>query len=99
MYEYFGILLGCSQFGTSYVPYGGDPSMYDVHKFMALDKYEVGWFIQQVGLAATSLGVSAADATAVGAALVKYFDYRCLEPAQVIPGSGPLLQSICTDVS
>ena len=33
LYEYFGVLLGCTQVGKSgFPPYGGDPSMYDVHK-------------------------------------------------------------------
>lgn len=99
MYEYFGVLLGCSAFGTSYVPYAGSTNLYEVHKFMALDSYEVGWFIQQVGLAATSLGVSAADATAVGAALTKFFDYRCLAPVSIPSTAPPAPQSICTDVS
>lgn len=33
--------------------YTGHASMYEVHKFMALDPYEVGYFITQVGLAAS----------------------------------------------
>ena len=34
LYEYFGILLGCSQVGISaaFPAYGGDSSMYEVHK-------------------------------------------------------------------
>lgn len=33
--------------------YTADASMYEVHKFMALDANEVGYFITQVGLAAS----------------------------------------------
>jgi hypothetical protein len=40
--------------------------MFEVHRFMALDAYEVQYFIEQVGLAALSFGVSADDAEAVG---------------------------------
>lgn len=33
LYEYFGVLLGCSKVGSSGFPkYGGDASQYEVHK-------------------------------------------------------------------
>lgn len=33
LYEFFGLLLGCSQVGSADFPaYGGDPNMYNVHK-------------------------------------------------------------------
>ena len=35
--------------------------MYEVHKFMALDSNEVGYFIEQVGLSAKSFGVAEED--------------------------------------
>lgn len=75
--------------------YTAHPSMYEVHKFMALDPYEVGYFITQVGLAAASFGVADADVEAVGAALTKLFDYRCAPPAAAVEAQGPQLQSIC----
>ncbi len=62
---------------------------------MALDPYQVGYFIQQVGLAATSFGVTTEDATAAGMALAKLFDYRCSPPTTVVKAQGPQLQSIC----
>ncbi|TKA43178.1 hypothetical protein B0A54_06127 [Friedmanniomyces endolithicus] len=62
LYEYFGILLGCSQYGNpGYPAYGGDLSMYSVHKYMALDSYDFGFFVQQVALSAASFGVAQAD--------------------------------------
>ncbi len=98
LYEYFGVLLGCSKFGSSYIPYAGDTSMYDVHKFMGLDKAEVQYFISQVGLAAASFGVSSSDVSAVGSALMSAFGYRCEPPASIPPTASPMLQSICIDV-
>ena len=68
-------------------------------RFMDLDPYEVGYFIEQVGLAATSFGVTTEDATAVGMALTKLFDYRCSPPTTVVKAQGPQLQSICQDES
>lgn len=61
---------------------------------MDLDENELGYFIQQVGLAALSYGVSQADATAAGGALMTLFGYRC-SPATAITGAA-VLQSMCT---
>lgn len=99
LYEYFAVLLGCSKFGKTSMPYAGDTSMYQVHKFMALDNAEVGWFIEQVGLAASSFGVSSSDVAAVGSALQSTFGYRCEPPASIPPSAPAQLQSICTEVS
>ena len=60
---------------------------------MDLDNAEVTYFIQQVGLAALSFGVTQADVAAAGGALNKLFGYRC-SPATAITSS-PQLQSIC----
>ena len=62
---------------------------------MALDQYQVGYFIEQVGLAAASFGVAKDDVTAVGKALTQLFDYRCAPNTTVVPEQGPQLQSIC----
>ncbi|KAF1826780.1 uncharacterized protein K489DRAFT_312469 [Dissoconium aciculare CBS 342.82] len=99
LYGYFGSLLGCSQFGSTYKPYGGSTNMYEVHKFMALDPKEVGYFISQVGMAAASFGVADADVKIVGEALNKAFGYKC-SPAAAIPASAsPKPQAICIDES
>ncbi len=71
----------------------GDPSMARVHKFMALDPSEVGYFISQVGAAASCLGVSSSDVSAVAGVLMQYFGYRCSPPLSIT--DGPQLQSIC----
>lgn len=73
--------------------------MYEVHKFMALDAAEVGYFIQQVGLAASSFGVSDDDVTAVGQSLTEVFDHRCSAPTAVLPDAKSELQAICIAVS
>ncbi len=62
---------------------------------MALDQYQVGYFIQQVGLSAASFGVATEDVTAVGMALTKLFDYKCAPPTTVVPVQGAQLQAIC----
>ncbi|KAI1121287.1 hypothetical protein F5Y10DRAFT_104477 [Nemania abortiva] len=98
LYQFFGSLLGCSQQGMpGFDAYGGHASMYEVHKFMALDPYEVGYFITQVGLAASSFGVADSDVQAVGTALTNLFDYRCAPPTTVIPSQGAQLQAICIE--
>ena len=73
--------------------------MYTVHKYMALDPYEVGYFIEQVGLAATSFGVSKLDVTWVAATLEGFFGTKCAAKTMVVPETQPELQSICIAVS
>jgi hypothetical protein len=65
------------------------------HAFMDLTPAEVGYFNTQVGLAASSFGVSTEDVTAVAASLNKLFGYRCSPPTVVIPEMGATLNSIC----
>ncbi|KAM0747307.1 hypothetical protein T439DRAFT_98556 [Meredithblackwellia eburnea MCA 4105] len=95
LYEFFGLLLGCSEVGMGAFPaYGGNPSMYEVHKFMVLDAAEMGYFITQVALAAQSFGVAAADIAKVGTALNSVFNVKC---APATNATGTLAeQSICT---
>lgn len=96
LYEYFGYLLGCSEYGMGAFPaYAGHASMASVHQFMDLDAYEVGYFIEQVGLSAASFGVATADVEAVGMALNALFGYKCAPPVTVIPAQGAVLESIC----
>lgn len=64
--------------------------------FMALKPSQVGYFIQQVGLAAASFGVADEDVQAVGCALSSTFGYRCSPPTDPLTGPGPSSQSICT---
>ena len=73
--------------------------MYSVHKYMALDAAEVGYFIQQVGLSATSFGVTPAEVKAVGETLQKTFGQRCAPAAAVLPGEQKELQAVCIAVS
>ena len=94
-----GLYSDLEQFGNTVMPYAGQNGMYEVHKFMALDAAEVGYFIQQVGLSAASFGVSSSDVAAVGSALMGAFGYRCEPPASIPSFEPPALQSICTEVS
>lgn len=98
LYEYFGLLTGCSLVGQGSFPaYGGDTSMGNVHKFMDLDPFELGYFITQVGLSAASFGVANADVEIVGNALQQHFGYRCAPAEAIVPGAQPEIQSICTN--
>ncbi|GKT93626.1 hypothetical protein CT0861_08222 [Colletotrichum tofieldiae] len=100
LYQFFGALLGCSQYGMAGFPrYAGFASMYEVHKFMDLDENELGYFIQQVALAGASFGVAQDDLTAVGMALNQLFGLRCSPAATAIPEQGPQLQAICIEDS
>lgn len=95
LYQYFGALLGCSQSG--FPSYQGFGSQASVHRFMDLSAAEVGYFIQQVALAASSFGVAQDDIAIVGKALNSIFNVRCAPPTTVIPAQGAQLQSICED--
>src|ERR1700761_1812448 len=100
LYEFFGLLLGCSMVGKpGYPAYGGNSNMYNVHKFMDLNPLELGYFITQVGLSAASFGVATSDVTAVGMALNNLCGYRCSPPTAIIPGDAAEQQSICQDTS
>ena len=72
--------------------------MYEVHKYMALDTFQVGYFITQVGLSAASFGVSSSDVEAVGMALQSLFGFKCAPSTTIVPSQGPQLQSVCTAV-
>ena len=103
LYSYFGHLLGCSALAgtkssSDFPAYAGDKSMYETHKFMALNAYQVQYFIQQVGLSAASFGVATEDVTAVGEALQGYFGVKCAPETEIIMGQGKELQSICIAV-
>lgn len=96
LYQFFGAVLGCSSYGMDAFPaYSGSTSMGAVHGFMALGPASNGYFIQQVGLAAASFGVAAADVQVAATALNSLFNVRCAPPTAVLPKSTPELQSIC----
>ncbi|KAI9049672.1 hypothetical protein LZ554_006697 [Drepanopeziza brunnea f. sp. 'monogermtubi'] len=99
LYQYFGMLLDCSQQGgqgSAFPKYQGLSSMYTVHKFMNLHPAEVTYFIEQVAAAAMSFGVSPEDIAPVGSALNRYFNYRCLPSETVIKSQGAHYQSVCS---
>ena len=62
---------------------------------MGLDAYQIGYFIAQVGLAASSFGVSSEDVTSVADALSGAFNVKCAPATAIDPAQGPQLQSIC----
>lgn len=95
LYQFFGKLLACSSYDTMGFPKYSGHDMASSHAFMDLDPSEFGYFVTQVGLAATSFGVTTEDVTTVATALNKLFGYRCSPKATVIPEMGPTLNSIC----
>lgn len=97
LYQFFGTLLGCSAQTSNgpFMTYQGVQSQSQVHRYMNLDETEMNYFIQQVGLSATSFGVSTEDATAVGNSLNKTFNYRCSPPTVLGQGFANVSQSIC----
>ncbi|KAK4553343.1 hypothetical protein LTR86_009643 [Recurvomyces mirabilis] len=99
LYEYFGGVLGCSGYGKGFPSYNSTTSMYSVHKYMALNPFEVNYFIEQVGASAASWGVSPADVEIVGSTLQSLFGQKCTANTSVLPGSPPELQSICIDAA
>ena len=63
---------------------------------MYLDKYELGYFYEQVSLAVKSLGFEEPDVDFTKKTLETVFGKRCSPPATVIRAEdGPLLQSSC----
>lgn len=100
LYSYFGSVLGCSGYNTPALPaYAGKASMFEVHQFMGLDMQQIGYFNDQVGLSALSLGVSGSDASAIVNLLNTTFNIRCAPAATVIAAQGPQLQAFCIDPS
>ena len=62
---------------------------------MDLDNNQLGYFIQQVGMAAASFGVTDDDVKTVGGALEKLFGYKCAAAMDIVPMSPPQTQAIC----
>ncbi|TAQ86268.1 hypothetical protein B7494_g5420 [Chlorociboria aeruginascens] len=95
VYQYFGVLLGCSLQGSEGFPaYEGRQSMYEVHKYMYIDPFEQGWFVNQLTLAAASIGFSSKDTTIWFNIMTGLFSSRC-SPATAVGNEAPQLQSIC----
>ncbi|KAL4899299.1 hypothetical protein BDW74DRAFT_183832 [Aspergillus multicolor] len=97
IYQYFGSLTGCSlQGGSSFPRHSGRTSMYEVHRFMDLDTFQMSFFIQQVQDSALSLGFFPADAASLADKLDTSFNRRCAPVTRVGGISAPPeLQAIC----
>lgn len=81
-----------------YAPACQSPALYatnSLNRFMDLSSHQVGYFVMQVGLAASSFGVAPADIAAVAQSLTDLFGYRCAPEVEVVKGQGKELQSIC----
>ncbi|KAF3916126.1 hypothetical protein AA313_de0202281 [Arthrobotrys entomopaga] len=98
LYQYFGGLLRCSLYGQDGFPaYVGNPKMYEVHKYMGIGPTQLGYFIQEFGLAAASLGFNETEVRYLTSNLNSTFGQRCAPPTAVLPNTEPDLQAICLD--
>ena len=96
LYSFFGTAIGCSKIaaGSQFSPYAGQPSMLETHKFMNLNINQLGYFTQQLGLAAKSFGVADADIQIIADLMNNVFNVRCGKPSSPFqPLSG--VQSFC----
>ncbi|RVD83206.1 uncharacterized protein DFL_007602 [Arthrobotrys flagrans] len=100
MYQYFGGMLGCSLYGQDGFPaYQGNARMYEVHKFMNIAPLQLGYFTQELSLAAISLGVAEGDALTVASILNTTFGQACAPAVAVIPNAIRDLQAICINTA
>ena len=98
VYPYFGTVLGCTKIGEKdYPDYIGPASVYDVHKYMNLDPIEVGYFINQIGLALKSVGATEADVAQSNNTFDGMFNVRCHPPEAIIKHQGLQYNSICSN--
>lgn len=96
VYPYFGTVIGCSKIGdTGFPPYSGPNSIYETHKFMNLGPEDVGYFITQIGLSLSSMGVTDEDVAISNSTFDRLFNYRCLPPYDLIKNQGAQSSSIC----
>lgn len=75
LYQFFGALLGCSAAG--FPAYEGETDMLRLHKFMGISQAQNDYFITQIGLSASALGVTDDDVTAIANFLDSTFNTRC----------------------
>ncbi|KAF3909006.1 hypothetical protein ABW21_db0202118 [Orbilia brochopaga] len=100
LYQYFGALLGCSSYGKDgFATYQGSTRMYEVHKYMNLGPSQLGYFIQEISLAAAAVGFEDNDIQGFASNLNETFSQRCAPRKAVLPDSEPDLQALCIDVS
>lgn len=94
LYQIFSALLGCDM---GFQTYEGNPGMWTKHRFMGLTNDENLYFINQVGAAARSYGVTSADVTAVATALITLFNRRNAAAVAIKANAGltTQLQSMC----
>jgi len=104
LFSHFGSLFArvfqCSIIGSvNFTSALQKTSLYQIHKFMALDPNELGYFIQQVGLAAQSVGLTSDEAEVIMTNMNAGLNYRCRPDSALFPGGVVGPQSICTDES
>jgi hypothetical protein len=83
--------------GSSFTSVLNKTSLYEVHKFMSLDPYDLGYFIDQVEGAARVIGLTAGEAAAIKQEMSSSLTFRCKPKVAITPGAPLGPQSICTN--
>ncbi|KAJ8113734.1 hypothetical protein OPT61_g4203 [Boeremia exigua] len=73
----------------------GPVSLAYAHKFMNLEHHQLGYFINQLSLAASHYGVSSQDASTFRTTMNSRFNVRCAPGVSSNPSSPPQLLSLC----
>jgi hypothetical protein len=99
LHQYFGYLLHCSAFGSTFDRYNGSTNMYHIHKYMGYTNAQEQYTNEQFYLSAKSLGFAEKDARKIWGMLTHLFSQRCEPPKPIPHWAKPAPQSICTNVS
>jgi len=91
----FGRSFGCTLPPKPLPNSSGPISLAYAHKFMNLEYHQLGYFINQLSLAAVHFGVSAQDADTFRTSLNSRFNVRCAPGVSSNPSSPPMLLSLC----
>ncbi|KAL6703093.1 hypothetical protein ACN47E_010230 [Coniothyrium glycines] len=82
------------------LPHSNGPiSLAYAHKFMGLEYNQLGYFINQLSLAATHFGVSTQEAETFRTTLNSRYNVRCAPAVSFNPSSPPQLLSLCQNAT
>lgn len=91
----FARSFGCTLPPAPLPKTNGPVSLAYAHKFMNLEHHQLGYFINQLSLAAVHYGVSAQDADTFRSTMNSRFNVRCAPGVSSNPSNPPQLLSLC----
>jgi hypothetical protein len=91
----FARSFGCTLPPAPLPKTNGPVSLAYAHKFMDLEYHQLGYFINQLSLAAVHYGASAQDADTFRSSMNSRFNVRCAPAFSSNPASPPQLMSLC----